>query len=89
MMHAHALYSRWNTSLTTQVGYSGSKGGVEGHRWEWGVGKGAWKRRANSIAKERGMDGRVRAVWFILGSYYYWDITGTAGDARVLYDAIR
>ena len=87
-MYLYAIIHRQHSSKRTSTGYSGSHGEVKAQRWEWGIGKGRWKRQARKAAQVFDMEGHVRVVFFGIGSYYRLNYTGTARAADLLYDEI-
>ena len=86
---ASLIYSRWGTSITTRRGPGVDEGRVKGERWEWGIGKGQWKRQAKKAAQVFDMKGRVKTVYFGVGAHYRLEYTGTKSAAELLYNYIR
>lgn len=82
------IWSRHKTSVSTRTGYNVDEGRVVSRRWEWGIGKGQWRRRAKKHARMFGMRGRARAVYFLVGAYYRLEYTGSGHAANSLYEAI-
>lgn len=83
------IYSRHHVSLETRYGSFDDYGRIRGSRWEWGIGKGQWKRRVKKAAQVFGMEGHAYAGYFIIGSYYRLDYEGTRRGAELLYEEIR
>ena len=81
--------SRTRTSLSTRLGGRIDEGKVKARRWEWGFGKGQWKRRAKRDARELDMDGSARAIYFLVGAFYRVEYTGSKHTANLLYESIR
>jgi hypothetical protein len=84
-----SFYSRTRTSLSTRLGGRIDEGKVSSRRWEWGFGKGQWKRRLKKEARTLGMEGRARAIYFLIGAFYRIDYTGTQNTTNILYESIR
>ena len=62
------IVSKQKKTLYSQVSYPGTdQGTLTIKRWEWGIGKGKWKRQVRKAAEAMGLTGRVRAAYFILG----------------------
>lgn len=91
MLWVSLTYARTKSYLatrreTTVYGVT-TEGRVRAKRWEWGIGKGQWKRMAKRHAKVYDLQGHVRAVYFLIGSFYRLEYTGT--NAELLYNDIR
>lgn len=86
-MSVWAIISRQRKALSTRLGYSVDSGQMHGHRWEWGVGKGRWKRALKKDAQALGCAGHCRAIYFVVGSYYTFKYTGTGRAINALYEA--
>lgn len=89
-LRASLTFRRYHGSLSTRLGYPRwDEGRVRITAWEWGVGKGGWKRRINRRAKEVGADGRLRAIYFLVGCRYSGTIQGTKKQADLVWAALR
>lgn len=88
MLHASLIYSRHRASLCTRSGAGVDEGHVKGTRWEWGIGKGQWKRAVKKAARELGMEGHTRATYLLVGSRYTVKYDGTKTAASQLYESL-
>lgn len=57
-------------------------------RTEWGIGKGYWKRDVRRAAKELGLEGKLKVVYFIVGSRYTGKYTGPRRLIESFYEVI-
>lgn len=87
MPHASLVYSRHRTSLSTRSGAGVNEGTVKGTRWEWGIGKGQWKRAVKRAARELGMEGHTRATYLLVCSRYRIGYNGKAAASQ-LYESL-
>lgn len=81
------IYTKQHKSLETYLGRH-DEGCVRVKRWEWGVGKGQWKRLVNAAVRDADMRGRVYTRYFIIGSRYTGTLSGTSAQADALFSAI-
>jgi hypothetical protein len=85
-LHFHLLQTKQTKTLTT--GFTDPPAGhVTFRRIEWGIGKGGYKREVNRLAYCLGMTGKLRARYFLIGSCYRGEFTGTTQAANKLYEA--
>lgn len=67
MMYAIITRARWTRTVTN------ARGKITGVRWEWGIGKGAWKRRLR-----REFPGiQIRPLYFLVGTRYTLSASGS------------
>lgn len=83
------IYSKQRANLSTRLGPGVNRGRVQARRWEWGIGKGQWKRAAKRAARELGMEGQTRAIYLVVVSRYSVKYDGTKYAANQLYESIR
>lgn len=82
---ASLTYAQHHTSMSTRVGPSYDAGALKCTRWEWGFGKGQWKRRIKKNAEVYGMKGKICTIYFVIGCYYRVSYTGTKRSTNLLY----
>ncbi len=85
MMHFHFYIIQSKQTKTLSQGFGSSPGFVTLKRIEWGIGKGRWKREVRRTAEALEMTGKLRVIYFIIGSYYKGEYRGSMNAAEALY----
>lgn len=82
------IYPKQRANLSTRLGPGFDEGRVQAKRWEWGIGKGQWKRAVKGAARELGMEGQTRAIYLVVVSRYSVKYDGTKYTANQLYESM-
>lgn len=76
----HAIYSKHSASYSTSI----IAGSMRITRWEWGVGKGALRRRLNELAGYKWVSSR----YFLVGARYEGVYEGPTSNVNRMWAAL-